>query len=298
MSAATEEYTPDSGEASGALTGEFIQAGEAVSHGLAHLPVEVLVPGRFQPRTEFDQAALRRLSGSMLKNDLGVIEPLIVRRKPGAGGLYEIVAGERRWRAAQMAGFVRVPCLIRQYDDLQAMVAAFTENEDREGLNSYERARSFKMAVDEFSLSHEACAGLYRVSRVLVTNHLRLFSLPEPVQAHLAAGRLSEVKVRPLHALAAGDAVRVADEAVELDLTSRQIELKVKLLQAKATVKPVARQDPDERIFIERVSEMLGHPVELEKAAGHGAKGGYLKVRYLTIGDLGSITRKLLKGRD
>ncbi len=298
MPAATEEYTPDFGEASAPLAGDVILSDESENRGLVHLPVEVLVPGRFQPRTQFEQSALRSLSESMLKNDLGVIEPLVVRRKPGAGGLYEIVAGERRWRAAQLAGLDRVPCIVRNYDDLQAMVAALTENEDREGLNSYERARSYKMAVDEFSLSHEKCAELFRVSRVLVTNHLRLFALPEPVQAHLAAGRLTEVKVRPLHGLSAGDAVRVADEAVDLDLTSRQIELKVKSLQTKAAVKPIAKQDPDERIFIERVSELLGHPVELEKASGHGAKGGYLKVRYLSIDDLGSITRKLLKGRD
>lgn len=298
MLAATEEYTPESEVASAALSGEVILADESASGGLVHLPVEVLVPGRYQPRTAFDQAALRRLSESMLKNDLGVIEPLVVRRKAGAGGLYEIVAGERRWRAAQMAGFDRVPCLVRQYDDLQAMVASLTENEDREALNSYERARSYKMAVDEFDLSHEACAGLFRVSRVLITNHLRMFQLPAPVQAHLAAGRLTEVKVRPLHGLAAGDAVRVADEAVELDLTSRQIELKVKSLQAKSAVKPVVKQDPDERLFLDRVGQLLGHPVELEKATGRDAKGGYLKVRYLTNDDLGSITRKLLKGRD
>lgn len=298
MPAATEVYTPDSGASSGPLAGEVILAGESVSHGLMHLPVEVLVPGRFQPRTEFDLAALRRLSESMLKNDLGVIEPLVVRPKAGAGGLYEIVAGERRWRAAQMAGFDRVPCMVRHYDDLQAMVAALTENEDREGLNSYERARTYRMAVDEFKLSHQECADLFRLSRALITNHLRLFALPEAVQAHLAAGRLTEVKVRPLQGLPAGDAVRVADEAVALELSSRQIELKVKSLHVKAAVKPAIKQDPDERIYIERVSQMLGHPVELEKIAGPGATGGYLKVRYLTIDDLGSITRKLLKGRD
>lgn len=298
MRAADGHYTPGSDSPSSPLSGELIPAGESEQRGLVHLPVEVLVPGRYQPRVTFDQASLRRLAESMLKGDLGVIEPLVVRKKAGAGGLFEIVAGERRWRAAQLARIDRVPCVVRNYDDLQAMVAAFTENEDRESLNSFERARSYKMAIDEFKLDHAECAKLFRLSRPLVTNHLRIFSLPEPVQAHLAAGRLTEVKVRPLHGLSAADAIRVADEAVELELTSRQIELKVKALGSKAQAKLPARQDPDERIFIDRVSELLGHPVELEKAAGRDAKGGYLKVRYLTMEDLGSITRKLIKGHD
>lgn len=271
---------------------------DPMGRAYVHLPLAVLIPGRYQPRTQFDQAALRRLAESMLKNDLGVIEPLVVREKPGAGGLYEIVAGERRWRAAQMAGLERIPCILRRYDDLQALVAALTENEERQDLNSYERARSYKMAAEGFALSHEKCAELFRVSRAVVTNHLRLFSLPEGVQRHLASGRLTEVKVRPLHGLAARDAVKIADEAVDLELTSRQIEMKVRLLQRKTPPATEARQDPDERRFLERVSELLGHPVELEKAPGAKAQGGYLKVRYLTMDDLGSITSKLLKGHD
>jgi ParB family chromosome partitioning protein len=250
-------------------------------------------------RVHFDQKALLELGQSFLVADIGVIEPLIVRPKAGAVELYEIVAGERRWRAAQLVSLDRIPCIVKTYTDLQALTAGLAENENRVGLNSFERARAFQMAVNDLGISHEECGDAFGVSRVAVTNHLRLFALPDYVQAQLSEGRLTESKVRCLHALSSADAVKVARQAVELDLSLRQIEALAKMITQDRAVAPTVKkqEDPDQRRFLDRLSERLGHQAEIEVAA-KGEAGGYLKIRYFTMDDLGSITRKIIQGHD
>ncbi|PMV86692.1 chromosome partitioning protein ParB [Pseudomonas sp. FW306-1C-G01A] len=265
--------------------------------GLKMLRPDQLVPGRFQPRSHFNQKALLELAQSFLENDLGIIEPIVVRPKAGDVELYEIVAGERRWRAGSLVKLELLPCLVRNFTDLQALQAGLVENDQREDLNSLERARGYQMAIDEFELTHDALGQMLGASRVVITNHLRLFSLPLAVQELLEDGQLSESKVRCLYGLNAAAAVRIARVAAEQRLGYRQIELlaRAEKKPAKPTATP-ARDDPDERRWLDVMSQRLGHETTLEKATK--GKGGYLRIRYTTMDDLSSITKKLLKGHD
>lgn len=283
---------------------EASKAADESVFGLKILSPEQLVPGRYQPRSNFDRQSLLALGQSIL-SDIGMMSPIIVRPKPGAGNLYEIVAGERRWRAAQLVSMDRVPCMVRNFNDLQAMKAALEENDKRKDLNSMERAKAYKMAIEEFDLTHESLGkmlggefGEKSKSREVITNHLRLFSLPVAVQELLGEGRLTESKVRFLFGLPAADAVRIARQAVEDGLGYRQIEALAKAAKrpARAPSTP-EREDPDERRWLQAVSERLGHEALLEKSK-KGQTGGYLKIRYLSMDDLSSITKKLLRGRE
>jgi ParB family transcriptional regulator, chromosome partitioning protein len=266
--------------------------------GLVLLEHGQLIPGRYQPRTEFKQQALYELGRSFLENNVGIIEPIIVRPANKAG-FYEIVAGERRWRAAQLVGLAKVPCLVRLYSDIQALQVALVENDQREDLNSMERARAYQTAAEEFELTHEALASMLAISRVKVTNHLRLFQLPLAVQDLLACGDLTESKVRCLFGINAGDAVRIARKAVAEQLSYRQIEALAKAAKPGKPAKKAGaqRQDPDERRWLDTLSARLGHEAQLEKMSGD-KQGGYLKIRYMTMDDLGSITRKIFNGKD
>lgn len=266
--------------------------------GLVFLPCNILVPGRYQPRKQFNQADLLLLGQSFLDGDIGIIEPIVVRAKKGEVQLYEIIAGERRWRAAQLVGMDRVPCIVRDYTDLQAWRASLIENDQRKDLNSFERAQAYQMGIEEFDLTHEGLAEMFTISREVITNHLRLFSLPQAIQLYLSNGSLSESKVRCLHGLSASDAVRIAHQAVEEGLSYRQIEALAKgCAKRKKPVAPPKQKDPDEKRFLERLSEKLGHEALLEQAKS-GQPGGYLKIRYMTMEDLSSITKKILTGRD
>ncbi len=277
---------------------EASKATEESAFGLKILSPEQLVPGRYQPRSHFDQKSLLELGQSFLENGIGIIEPIVVRPKPGAGNLYEIVAGERRWRAAQLVSQARIPCMVRNFTDLQALQAALVENDQRKDLNSVERAKAYQMAIEEFELTHEALGQMLGASREVITNHLRLFTLPLAVQELLGYGRLTESKVRCLYGLPAADAVRIARQAAEEGLGYRQIEALAKAAKrpGRAAAAP-EREDPDERRWLQAVSEKLGHEALLEKAK-KGQKGGYLKIRYLSMDDLSSITKKLLRGRE
>ncbi|HRE12763.1 MAG TPA: ParB/RepB/Spo0J family partition protein, partial [Usitatibacteraceae bacterium] len=164
---------------------------------LAQLPVRRLRPGRYQPRTRMDQASLAELADSIRAR--GVLQPVVVR--PVAGGDYEILAGERRWRAAQLAGLERVPALVREVPDDAALGIGLIENIQREDLNAIEEAAGLKRLIDEFRLTHEETAKAVGRSRSAVTNLLRLLDLAAAVQEMLQEGRLEMGHARALLAL-------------------------------------------------------------------------------------------------
>ena len=195
--------------------------GTAATEELRRLSVEVIAPNPRQPRRHFDEAALQALAGSLVER--GVLQPVLVRPLPG--GTYELVAGERRWRAARLAGLQTVPALVRERDDAQALELALIENMAREDLNPVEEARACAALVEELGLTREDVGRRVGRSRVAVSNLLRLLDLPEEVLAALEQGRLTEGHGRAL--LLADDHVerrRLAREAAEGGWSVRALE--------------------------------------------------------------------------
>jgi len=204
-----------------ALLGSAGTATEAESEDvLKELPLSQLVPGKHQPRRHFDEAALAELTESIKAQ--GVVQPIVVR--PVAADRYEIVAGERRWRAAQAAGLRTIPVVIRQLDERSAMAIALVENIQRADLNALEEAEALKRLIDECGLTHEACATAVGKSRAAVSNLLRLTDLEAEPQALLRSGQLSFGHAKVLLATDGARQVQLAKLVVQQQLSVRQLE--------------------------------------------------------------------------
>ena len=225
-----------------ALLGSMNTSGAAVApeqdmpDALRELPVQQLVPGAHQPRRHFDEAALAELAESIKAQ--GVVQAIVVR--PVAGERYEIVAGERRWRAAQAAGLKTIPAIVRLLDERAAMAIALVENIQRADLNALEEAEALKKLVDECGLTHEACATAVGKSRTAVTNLLRLTDLEAESQALLRAGQLSFGHAKVLLGVAAARQVSLAKLVVQQQLSVRQLEAMVHAEPKPAGKKPAA----------------------------------------------------------
>src|SRR5438445_10256232 len=193
---------------------------ETATDALKSLPIDRIRSGRYQPRTRMDDASLAELSESIKVQ--GVVQPILVR--PVDGGRYEIVAGERRWRAAQRAGLKEIPALIRAVPDQAALALALVENIQREDLNPLEEAQGIKRLIEEFGLTHEAAAQAVGRSRSAVTNLLRLTQLARPVQELLLAGSLEMGHARALLSLAPDAQVLAANRIVAQELSVRDAE--------------------------------------------------------------------------
>ena len=216
------------------------------------LPVEQLRPGRYQPRTRIDEAGLNELAESIRAQ--GVMQPVLVRRRDGAGGdSYEIIAGERRVRAARLAGLERVPVLVRDVPDEAAAAMALIENMQREDLNPLEEARGLQRLTEEFGLTHEAAARAVGRSRSATTNLLRLLQLSEPVQQLLLGGALEMGHARALLPLGGAEQVQAANEIVAKNLSVREAEK----LAVRRTAAGSARQAPLLRAKRQKSSDIL-----------------------------------------
>ena len=191
----TRDATPRLGRGLAALFGDVAPVGsEFTSH--ATLPIDSLAPGPFQPRTEIDPLRLAELTESVRQQ--GILQPILVRPHPAQPCQYQIIAGERRWRAAQAAGLSDVPVLVRQLSDTDAMAASLVENLQRQDLDPIEEAQAYKRLLDEFGLTQEQLGGLVGKSRSHVANTIRLLQLPHGVQAHVHSGGLSAGHARAL----------------------------------------------------------------------------------------------------
>ena len=241
---------------------------------LRMLPVELIVPNRRQPRRSFDEAALEALAGSL--RERGVLQPVLVR--PVAGGTYELVAGERRWRAAQIAGLESVPALVRDRDDAEALEAALIENMAREDLNPVEEARACAALVEELGLTRESVGLRVGRSRVAVTNLLRLLDLPDEALELLERGDLSEGHGRAL-LLAAdhGARRRLARSAAAEAWSVRALEARARAANdpaGAASARTAAHSPhPDQQAAAERIADALGGALGIEvtvKARGTG----------------------------
>ena len=265
--------------------------------GFAMLPVDAVDPNPDQPRDRFTTEPLQGLADSI--KEVGVLQPIVVR-PAGANGRHVLVAGERRLRAARMAGLTEIPAVIRDGDDQGRLVEAVVENVQREDLDALEEAAAYRTLMEDFGLSHEQVATKVGKSRSAVTNSVRLLGLPGAIQTLLVAGRISAGAARAL--LGTDDtayAVRIANKAATEGWSVRQVEEAVRARQGGAAVaekKPArVRKDRAAQIIAleERLGERLGSPVHIEYTR---RGGGRMTIRFGSLNDLERIYRSLLGG--
>ncbi|MFL0797717.1 MAG: ParB/RepB/Spo0J family partition protein [Cellvibrionaceae bacterium] len=266
------------------------QAVEAVTSNdrLRDLPVEFLQRGKYQPRRDMHPEALEELAESIRAQ--GVMQPIVVRpiNKGSGEEKYEIIAGERRWRASQLAELEKVPCVIRDVPDEAAVAMALIENIQREDLNPIEEAMALQRLQREFELTHQEVAEAVGKSRTTVTNLLRLMNLPDDVRTMLEHGDLEMGHARCLLTLDADQARNAARQVVSRGLSVRQTEALVRRLQQEKESPTAAPQklDPDIKALQDKLSETIGVPVQIQ----HGAKGkGKLVLKYSSLDELDGI---------
>jgi ParB family transcriptional regulator, chromosome partitioning protein len=255
---------------------------------LQTLPLDRLRPGKYQPRTRMDGASLDELAQSI--REQGIMQPILVR--PVDGGRFEIIAGERRWRAAQRAGLKDIPALVRAVPDQSALALALIENIQREDLNPLEEAQGLQRLIDEFGLTHDAAAKAVGRSRSAVSNLLRLRELAKPVQEYVLAGDLDMGHARALLGLPAGPQCAAAARVVAQGLSVRETErIAHAMSNPKRKTKPGGRAaDPDLARLQNELAEALAAPVAIEARAG-GA--GRVVIRYSSLDQLDGIIAKL-----
>jgi ParB family transcriptional regulator, chromosome partitioning protein len=256
---------------------------------LQTLLIDELRPGKFQPRSIMNEEALQALAQSILKQ--GVMQPIIVR--PIGNNQYEIIAGERRWRAAKLANLIDIPVIIKNIPDESALAMALIENIQRENLNPLEEALGIKRLIDEFNMTHESAADAVGKSRVTVSNLLRLLTLTQPVQDRLLAGKIDMGHARALIGLEGSQQVMLCEEIIQKNLSVREVEALVKNLQngykntSKGTIK---KTNADVRHLEESLAESLGASVTID-AKKNGS--GVLKVHYRNLEQLDEILKKI-----
>ena len=243
--------------------------GNAEPDRLQQLPVEILQRGQFQPRRLMDKEALDDLANSISKQ--GVLQPIVARKLDS--GDYEIIAGERRWRAAQQAGLDRVPVVVRELSDEDAMVIGLIENLQREDLNPIEEARGMQRLIEEFTMTHQQVADSVSRSRAAVSNLLRLLSLQGEVSSLLEQGQLDMGHARALLSLDEGAQLKAAQQIIKVGMSVRQAEQLVRRMQEEqiSTVSKTKEKDPDIRHLEESLSERLGTNVLIK--VGNRGKG-------------------------
>ncbi len=251
------------------------------------LNVTQLQPGKYQPRSYMDDAALQTLADS-IKNQ-GIMQPILVREV--GVDKFEIIAGERRWRASQIAGLSQVPVLVREIADESALAMALIENIQRENLNPLEEAQGIKRLIDEFAMTHEKAADAVGRSRTAVSNILRLLTLTHAVQELLMHNKLDMGHARALIGLDAAQQIMVANKIVQQQLSVRDVENLVKKLAAEAQTKPhKINANRDVLALQNSLSEKIGASVSIS-ANANGS--GTLKINYANLDQLDEIIKKI-----
>ncbi len=274
-----------------ALLGEDeAKAGGAQGLATRSMPIEQLHPGKYQPRHRFDDEAFASLVDSV--REKGILQPILVRRDPATPHLYEIVAGERRWRAAQQAQLHEVPVVVRDLSDRDALEFALVENIQREDLTPIEEAQGYRRLMEEFGHTQEALSQAIGKSRSHIANLLRLLSLPQPVQAMIQDGSLSAGHARALIGVA--NAETLAKEVVHKGLSVRQTERLVRIdrpmsLRQLGRRQARAAKDADTLAIEHELSNLLGLRVTIK----FRDKGGDLVIHYDTLDQLDDVLRRI-----
>jgi ParB family chromosome partitioning protein len=264
------------------LSGNKDQSGDA----LKELKVEQLKPGKYQPRSRMDESSLNELAASIKVQ--GVMQPILARELVDGG--YEIIAGERRWRAAQLAGLIQVPVLVRKVADNAALAMALIENIQREDLNPLEEAIGIQRLIDEFQMTHQTAADAVGRSRSAASNLLRLLKLPQNVQEMLMDGRLDMGHARALLSLDAGQLIATANKIVADKLSVREAEKLVQQLLSPAPKSKKASPDRDVLNLQEELSQHIGTAVQIKT----GKKGaGKLVIEYTSNEHLDELIARL-----
>ncbi len=255
------------------------------SDAVRKLPIEKLVPGPYQPRREMDDAAIQELSGSIRAH--GIIQPILVRQAEESG-TYEIIAGERRWRAAQMAALPEVPAIVKSVSDQNAMAIALIENIQRENLNPIEEADLLKRLSDEFFMSHQEIADSVGKSRATVTNLLRLLTLTEPVLNLVRRREIDVGHAKVLLALQGEDQIQAAMRVAQGGLNVRKTETLVKNWH-KNKDKEKPRTDPDITRLALQLSEAMDAKVSISDSHGRG----FIKISYNNLDQFDGILSRI-----
>src|SRR5579883_2049170 len=246
---------------------------------LQQIAIDLLVRGKYQPRQQFDPEKLRELADSI--KSTGLLQPIVVR--PAANGRYEIVAGERRRRAAQLAGLEDVSCLVCQYTDEQALQASIVENISRADLNPIEEAQAYQRLIDEFQYLHEEVAASVGKSRAAITNSLRLLKLDARVQQYLVTGMISEGHGKILAGLEPQHQIELAERCVQKGWNVRKMELEAKKLQLAGSSDQGPYSDANIKRLETALSEHLGNRAQIEYEE---RGGGYIRLRFNNIDEL------------
>jgi ParB family chromosome partitioning protein len=252
--------------------------------------IDRLRPNPDQPRKHFDEAELEALAASI--REKGIIQPLIVRPDPRERGSWEIVAGERRWRAAQHAGIHEVPIIVRHLDDAEALELAILENVQRADLNPIEEAAGYAQLIERFGHTQERLAASMGKSRSYIANALRLLSLPAEVQALARAGSISAGHARTL--VGANNALEIAKTVIARKLSVRDTEKLVKTEGDRhaARARPPAQVDPDTQALEADLTAALGLKISIRHGAG---EGGELRITYRNLDELDALCRLITK---
>jgi ParB family transcriptional regulator, chromosome partitioning protein len=255
------------------------------------LPIEQLQPGQFQPRTNFDEEELNALVESVRSK--GVLQPILVRRDPVQADVYEIIAGERRWRAAQRAQLHNVPVVVRELTDQEALEIALIENIQRADLSAIEEAEAYQRLIDEFTHTQDALAKVVGKSRSHVANTLRLLTLPEEVRSMVDKGLLTAGHARAL--VGREDAVMLAREIASAGLTVRDIESRVSVGSPKSRhAKKASPGKSADTIALERdVSDAIGLKVAIDLKGGENSGRGKLSIEFKSLDQLDDVLRRL-----
>jgi ParB family chromosome partitioning protein len=283
------EPTPRLGRGLAALLGDSSLGGPKATE-TGSIEVGLLEPSPFQPRGAIQQDDLQELAASITAQ--GLLQPILVRPHPERSGRFQIIAGERRWRAAQLAGLTSVPCFTRDLADADASAAALVENLQRQDLNPIEEAEGFRRLIDDYKLTQEELGSAIGKSRSHVANLLRLLTLPSSVTAYVRTGALSAGHARA--ALACADPVAAAEQMIEKGLNVRQAEALANAQSAPSNRKPkstagLEQGSADLRAVEADLSEQLG----LQVSITFNGRGGTISLRYQTLDQLDHIIAKL-----
>ena len=293
----TEKATKGKSRGLGRGLDTLLGSAGATDRSGRRVPIEKIAPNPDQPRRSFDEDGLKELAASIAER--GIIQPLIVRPSPKDGSEYEIVAGERRWRAAQKARLHEVPVMILTLDDREALEAAIVENVQREDLNPLEEAEGYGQLMEKFGHTQQKLAGILGKSRSHIANSLRLLTLPKEVKGHLRDGKLSAAHARTL--VSAEDPAAMARKVIDGGLSVRDTERLARLAakgsgrKAKGgSGRKAPGKDADTKALERDISADLGMKVEIHHDAGKG--GGHVTIKYSKLEELDGLISKLMPG--
>ena len=267
--------------------GQVASSSDVRPNEIRVVPVEWINPGPWQPRRVFDKGALEELAQSMAEN--GIIQPILVRPNPQKEGRYQLIAGERRWRAAQMAQLHDIPTIIREFSDKQAAELSLIENIQRSDLTAIEEALGYRMLIDTHDYTQDDLASIVGKSRPHISNMMRLLNLPDEIHQFILQGKMTAGQARPL--IGHEDALKIAQIVIEKQLSARDVEKLARHEQPSETEALKAEKSADIKALEKKAKDMLGLRVRIDW--DEGKETGAVKVKISNFAQLDMLLDKL-----